>query len=89
MKQCCSSHNGYFNDDYTQLVAPGTHIISNSGSGNYGNEQRTATYFDGRGLGIRWVSVKFVSQGISTLSAEEETFCDIHGSQFNTSLIWI
>jgi hypothetical protein len=38
MGHCCSGHNVDFNDDYTQLVTPGTHTISNSDSGNYGNE---------------------------------------------------
>jgi hypothetical protein len=55
MRHCYSGHNGDFNDDYTQLVTPGTHVISSSDSGNYCNVQRTITYFDGQGLGIRGV----------------------------------
>jgi hypothetical protein len=62
MGQCSSGDDSDFCDDYTQLVTPGIHTISNNDS------ERTVTH-DGMG----GVSMKFVR-----LYASWETFCAIY-----------
>jgi hypothetical protein len=39
--QCSMSNDSDFDDDYTQLLIPGTHTISDSESINDGEKQRT------------------------------------------------
>jgi hypothetical protein len=58
--QCSMSNNSDFDDDdYTQLVIPGTHTISDSGSINDGERQRTMMH-DEQGVQMGGVSMKFV-----------------------------
>jgi hypothetical protein len=59
-----------FDDDYTQLVTPGTHTISDSAN---------------KGVRMGGVSMKFVWQGISMLSVVQETLSGIHSPQCDIS----
>jgi hypothetical protein len=65
-------------DDYTRLVLPGTHEISDSDDGDI------ATHDDEQ-MGMGGVSGIFLWQDIGTFSATQETFCGICGSQFDVS----
>jgi hypothetical protein len=67
-----------FDEYYTEFVIPETHTISDSV--NDGDEQRTVTHEQGTEMG--GMSMKFVWQDISTLSAAWKIFCGTH-AQFN------
>jgi hypothetical protein len=68
--ECSSGDDSVFDDDYMQLVIPGTHGFNDSDS----DEQRIATHVDEKFIGLGGVSLKFVQQDISTIFAEWETF---------------
>jgi hypothetical protein len=58
----------------------------------YSVEIRFASSYDEikeQGAGMEGVSMKFVWQDISTLCAVRETFCGIHGPQFDISHFYI
>jgi hypothetical protein len=59
-------------DDYTQLVLPGTHEISDSDDGDIATR-------DDEQMGMGGVSGIFSRQDIGTFSATQETFCGISG----------
>jgi hypothetical protein len=85
MGQCSLGDDSDSDDDYTQSVTCGIHkSVSDSDSVNDGDEQRTVTH-DEQGIRLGGMSMRFVWQDISMLSAAWEIFCGIHGLQCNIS----
>jgi hypothetical protein len=68
-----------FDNDYTQLVTPGTHVISNNDNGSDKRQEEIVH------VGLGGVSSKFVWENIDSFPASRETFCNVYGPQFNTA----
>jgi hypothetical protein len=64
--------------DYTQLVTPGTHVISESDSD-------IDSDISERQVESAGVSSTFVWENIDTFPGQRETFCDEYGPQFDTA----
>ncbi|XP_023703521.1 piggyBac transposable element-derived protein 4-like [Cryptotermes secundus] len=66
--------------DYTQLVTPGTHVVSDSDlSDNDETQEETVQVESGS------VSSEFVWENIDSFPASRETFCNEYGPQFDTA----
>jgi hypothetical protein len=66
-----------FDVDYTQLVTPGTHVISESDSDETQDEIIQVE--------LGGVSRDFLWEDINSFPASRETFCDVYGPQFDTA----
>jgi hypothetical protein len=62
-------------------VTPGTQTLHDSV--NEGNKE---LWYHEQGVGMGWISMKFLWQNISMLSEVEETFCGIHSPQSKETL---
>ncbi|XP_021913223.1 piggyBac transposable element-derived protein 4-like [Zootermopsis nevadensis] len=76
-----SDDDGVFDNDYTQFVTPGTHVISDSESDNDSEEIQEEIVH----VGLGGVSSKFVWENIDSFPASRETFCNVYGPQFDTA----
>jgi hypothetical protein len=72
-----SDSDNEFDDDYTQLVTPGTHMISESDNDETQDEIVEVELGD--------VSRDFLWEDINSFPASRVTFCDVHGPQFDTT----
>jgi hypothetical protein len=72
-----SDSDSDFDVDYTQLVTPGTHVISES--------DRDETQEEIVQVELGGVSSKFVWEDIDSFPFSQETFCDVYGPQFYTA----
>jgi hypothetical protein len=68
-----------FDYDYTRLVTPGTHMISESDNGSDKRQKKIVH------VGLGGVSNNFVCENIDSFPASRETFCNVYGPQFNTA----
>jgi hypothetical protein len=66
-----SDDDNVFDNDYTQLVTPGTHVISDSDNGS--DERREEIVR----VGLGGVSSKFVWENVDSFPASRETFCNV------------
>jgi hypothetical protein len=72
-----SDNDSVFDIDYTQLVTPGTHVISESDSDETQEEIVQVELGE--------VSSKFVWENIDSFPGSQETFCNVYGPQFDTA----
>jgi hypothetical protein len=70
-------NDSVFDIDYTQLVTPGTHVISESDSDET-QEEIVQVELGG-------VSSTFVWENIDSFPSSQKTFCNVYGPQFNTA----
>jgi hypothetical protein len=76
-----SNFDSVFNNDYAQLMTPGTLVISDTDNDNGSDEGQEEIV----NTGLGGVSNKFVWKNTDSFPASQETFYDVYGPQFDTA----